>query len=84
MFSLGCFQEVFDAELLAIKLALDDPLLETHSCVSIFCDSQAAIMRTNNRISTAGQSTTAEIWERCKSLKQLGININIEWVPGHS
>ena len=83
-FSLGIFQEVFDAELLAIKYALQCPLITRKCNVTIFSDSQAAIKRTNNRNLKAGQGTTAEIWNLAKSLQGQQVQINLEWLPGHS
>jgi ribonuclease HI/exonuclease III len=84
--SFGEMKEVFDAELLAINLAMQDVCsLEAilPSTLTIFSDSQASIQRCRHLQPSAGQSTVFSIWNYARQLCQRGVKTTISWVPGH-
>jgi len=83
--------EVFDAELWAIGLALEETIenretLQRHGVktVAVFSDSQAAIRRTAHLEPGPGQRLTRRINRRSQALLAHGIKTEIHWVPGHS
>jgi ribonuclease HI len=83
--------EVFDAELWAIGLALDETIkkretLQRHGVktMAVFSDSQAAIRRTAHLEPGPGQRVARRINRRAQALLAHGIATEIHWVPGHS
>ena len=86
----GCM-EVLDAELWAIRLALDVAMekrdtLQQHGVklVAVFSNSQAAIRRTAHLEPGLGQRLARRINSRARNLLAHGIATEIHWVPGHS
>ena len=83
--------EVLDAELWAIRLALDVAMekrdtLQQHGVklVAVFSNSQAAIRRTAHLEPGLGQRLARRINSRARNLLAHGIATEIHWVPGHS
>ena len=78
--------EVFDAELFALekafKIAWENKQLNTEK-VWIFSDSQAAIKRLKNSSLKAGQYYIQSIRKWAEKFQNLGIQMQLEWVPGH-
>jgi RNase H len=78
--------KVFDAELFAIekafKIAWKNKQLNTEK-VWIFSDSQAAIKRLKNSSLKAGQYYVHSIRKWAEKFQNLGIQMQLEWVPGH-
>ena len=83
--NLGSNMEVFDAELFAIKqamqLASKRVSFQTED-IWIFSDSQAAIKRIAKSRVGAGQAYVKGIQELAESI-DANINIHVHWVPGH-
>jgi ribonuclease HI len=83
--SLGKKQEIMDAELAAIRQALQN--LESQDVhrkeIHVFADSQAALKRLRTITLTGGQRVCYEITELCKTLLLRNNKICISWVPGH-
>ena len=79
-------KEVFNAELWGIHLALQltNKSYERYKEITVFSDSQKAIQRTEHQSNTPGQMITSLIHERTRSLRALGYNTTIRWVPAHS
>ena len=83
--------EVLDAELWAIRLALDAAMekrdtLQQHGVklVAVISNSQAAIRRTAHLEPGLGQRLARRINSRARNLLAHGIATEIHWVPGHS
>jgi ribonuclease HI len=82
---------VFDAELWAIGLALEETIKKTETqqrhgvnTVAVFSNSQAAIRQTAHLEPGRGQRLATRITRRAQALLAHGINPAIHWVPGHS
>jgi len=83
--------EVFDAELLAIGLRLDEMIEKKEplqgngvKTVAIFSDSQLAIRWIAHLEPDPGKRLARQINRRAWALVAHGITIEIHWVPGHS
>jgi hypothetical protein len=83
--------EVFEAELWAIRLALQETIerretLQRHvvKTVAVFSDSQAAIRRTADLEPGPGQQLARRINWRAQALLAHAIKTEDHWVPGHS
>ncbi len=78
--------EVFDAELFALektfKIAWERKQEHTKK-IWIFSDSQAAIKRLQNSSLKVGQYYIQSIRKWAEKLKDLHIQMQLEWVPGH-
>jgi ribonuclease HI len=83
--TLGSNMEVFDAEMFAVKqamqLASERITFQTED-IWIFSDSQAAIKRIARSGMGAGQAYVKGIQELAESI-DTNITIHIHWVPGH-
>jgi ribonuclease HI len=84
-------REVFNAELWAIVLALEETIekrepLQRHGVktVAVFSDSQATIWRTAHLDPGPGQRLASRINQRAQALLAHTIKTEIHWVPGHS
>jgi ribonuclease HI len=84
--NLGAGMEVFDAELFALEkafeIAWNRKQLNTEK-VWIFSDSQAAIKRLKKSSLKAGQYYIQSIRKWAERFQDLGIQMQLEWVPGH-
>jgi ribonuclease HI len=84
--NLGAGMEVFDAELFAIEkafeIAWNKKQFQTEK-IWIFSDSQAAIKRLKNSSLKAGQYYIQSIRKWAKRFQDHGIQMQLEWVPGH-
>lgn len=81
---LGNLASVFQAEMVAVDLAVRHMMSEKISGkeIHIFTDNQACL---KSLASHKGKSKISqECWEDLNSLAELGNNIKLEWVPGHS
>jgi ribonuclease HI len=83
--------EVFDAELWAIGLTLEETVkrrerLQQHGVktVAVFSDSQAAMRRAAHLEPGPGQRLARRIDRRLRNLLAHGIANEIHWVPRHS
>jgi len=83
--------EAFDAELWAIRHALDVAIekretLQKHGVekVAVFSDSQAPFRRTAHLEPGPGQRLASQINRRPRSVRAHRIATEINWVPGHS
>jgi len=83
--------QVSDAELWAIRLALQESVknrdrLQTHRVtkIAVFSDSQAAIRRTEHLEPGPGQHLGRWIRQCGRNLREVGIETEIHWVPGHT
>ena len=83
--------EVYDAELWAIGLALreslkkrDIPQANGVSKVAVISDSQATIRRTEHLEPGSGQPLARPINRKARALRDVGIETEIHWVPGHT
>ena len=83
--------EVYDAELWAIGLAHRESLKKRDilqangvSKVAVFSDSQAAIRRTEHLEPGPGQPLARLINRNATALREVGIETEIHWVPGHT
>jgi len=83
--------EVYDTELWAIGLALRESVrnrdrLQTHGVmkVAVSSDSQAAIRRTEHLEPGPGQPLARWINRSARTLREVGIETVISWVPGHT
>jgi len=83
--------EVYDAELWAIGLALRESVrkrdtMQTHGVmkVAVFSDLQAAIRRMEHLEPGPGQPLARWINRRARTLREVGIETEIHWVPGHT
>ena len=87
---MGCQVEVYDAELLGIKIAANKALHTIKSNgwkrknVWIFVDNQAAIRRVTSLHHGPGQEIAIEIANISNQLKTLHCDLLIQWVPGHT
>jgi hypothetical protein len=82
--------QVFDSERWAIGVALRKSVAKAESfrthvvtTVAVFSDSQAAIRRTAHLDPGPGQQLPRTINEHARALHTQGIDIVINWVPGH-
>src|SRR5215472_451122 len=84
--NLGIECEVYDAEVFAIYKALeigcDRSDIETLD-IWILSDSQAALKGLVRGQSRANRALYGKIYKAAKNIKEKGINIYLEWVPGH-
>jgi ribonuclease HI len=83
--------EVFDAELCAIGLALEDTIEKREilqgnvvKMVAVLSDSQAGIRRAAHLEPGPGQQIAGQINRKAQALLAHGIKTEIHWVPGHS
>jgi ribonuclease HI len=83
--------EVFDAELWAIGLALEETIEKREilqrngvKMVAVFSDSQAAIRRAAHLEPGPGQRLARRINRKAQALLAHGIETENHWVPGHS
>jgi len=84
--NLGKECEVYDAEIYAIYKALetgnDRVDIETLD-IWIFSDSQAVLKGLASGQNRANRALYGKIYSIAKNIKEKGVNIHIEWVPGH-
>src|SRR5215469_13250381 len=84
--NLGKECEVYDAEIFAIYKALeignDRVDIETLD-IWVFSDSQAALKGLARGQSRANRALYGKIYDIAKNIREKGINIHVEWVPGH-
>jgi len=83
--------KVHDAELWAIGLAVQESVrnrdtLRTHGVmkVAVFSDSHAAIRRTEHLEPGPGQPLARWINQSARTFREVGIETEIHWVPGHT
>src|SRR5438552_14887278 len=80
-------QNVYAAELYAVKLAIDivQSSVTKYTNCTIYADSQAAIAATAKPRRQSGQSIICALLDNIDSLKsqQPNINISLIWIPGH-
>jgi ribonuclease HI len=80
-------QNVYAAELYAVKLAIDivQSSATKYTNCTIYADSQAAIAATAKPRRQSGQSIICALLDNIDSLKvqQPNINISLIWIPGH-
>ena len=89
--AIGTNQEVFDAELWGVNLALNEALKNrasrnrlNNSKLTIFVDSQNAIRRIAEQSDLAGQSIARVVHEKAQKLTSENVEVWIRWVPAHS
>jgi ribonuclease HI len=83
---MGRRQEAYDAELMAILMAIQDADKRQRlrgQRIWILSDSQAAIRRTTEVGLGPGQTIVQAIHQTERSLAERGIEIHYNWVPGH-
>ena len=84
---MGYFKEIFDAELFrileAFKIAVKERNKDSYTSLTIFSDSESAILRILNDELGPRQALTAEIIKIAEKLTEKGVNIFIRWVPSH-
>jgi ribonuclease HI len=83
--------EIYDAELWAIGVALNESVKKQERLLengvakaAVFCDSQAAIRRTEHLEPGPGQPLARWINRNARTLRESGIETEIHWVPGHT
>ena len=87
-FSLGSTSEVFDAELQACYYACvrAKALARRNRTITdcwVFLDNTSVIHRLKHTSPTAGQALAIGVHEVANALDNLGVNLHIQWVPGH-
>ena len=82
---LGTNKEVFDAEVYAIREAVDllDARGETGQSYAIFSDSQAAIFRVLHEECGPAQALARATIEASRRLRARGNDVTIRWTPSH-
>jgi len=85
--ALGRSKEIFDAELFglleAFKIAIKEKRKKDFKSLTIFSDSQTAILRILNDELGPGQALAKEIIRTAEKLSSKGVQIFIRWVPSH-
>ena len=87
--AIGDRKEIFDAELIAILEALKLAKKEaqkrdfSYKRIAIFSDSQQAIRRCQNDEKGPGQDLAIQIIAETDYLTDLGLSVNLKWVPVH-
>jgi len=81
---LGRGLEVFDAELAGACRALELAIgMEDQGPVTVFMDSQAAITRLSHSRRGPGQGLAIRAATAAQALRDRGLGVTIQWVPGH-
>jgi len=84
--NLGKECEVYDAEIFAIYKALeignDRVDIETLD-IWVFSDSQAVLKGLAKGQNRANRALYGKIYNIAKNIREKGVNIHLEWVPGH-
>lgn len=84
--NLGKECEVYDAELYAIKKALKTAYrrLQIQTLdIWIFSDSQAALQALKKGDPKANQALYRDIYKWAQKIREKGVQIHLDWVPGH-
>ena len=82
---LGRNKEVFDAEVFAIRLALQvlDERAERDRSYTIFSDSQAALSRVQHDRTGPGQTLAIDAITTARGITSRGNDICLRWTPSH-
>ena len=85
--ALGYCKEIYDAELFgileALKIAIKERRKYGYTAITIFSDSQSAILRASNDELGPGQVLAINIIKTAKQLTDEGVNVTMRWVPSH-
>jgi ribonuclease HI len=84
---LGQNKEVYDAELYgiaeAVSIAHRIVKKTGHTRIAVFSDAQAALKRIKDNSTGPGQWLALRTIERVKRARGDGVNVTIQWIPGH-